>query len=133
VVAEAARALGVGLVAYSPLGRGFLTGTIDPAQLAANDGRRSLARFTAEAAAANQAIADGVRRIAQSKDVTPGQVAIAWVIARSETLGIPVVPIPGTKRVSWVEQNAAALQVQLAAQDIAALDELAGQVVGARY
>ncbi|RKN20986.1 aldo/keto reductase [Micromonospora musae] len=133
VVAEAARALGVGLVAYSPLGRGFLTGTVDPARLAPTDGRRRLARFTDEAATANQAIADGVRRIAEGKGATSGQVAIAWVASRSGTLGIPVVPIPGTKRVPWVEQNAAALQVQLTADDMAALDELAGQVVGARY
>ncbi|SIR89285.1 aldo/keto reductase [Micromonospora avicenniae] len=133
VVAEAARELGVGLVAYSPLGRGFLTGTVDPAQLAPSDGRRRLARFAQEAAAANQAIADEVRRIAESKGVTAGQVAIAWVAARSEKLGIPVVPIPGTKRVSWIEQNAAALQVQLTAEDIGDLDDLADQVVGARY
>ncbi|MEV4812989.1 aldo/keto reductase [Micromonospora avicenniae] len=133
VVAEAARELGVGLVAYSPLGRGFLTGTVDPVQLAPSDGRRRLARFSDEAAAANQAIADEVRRIAESKGVAAGQVAIAWVAARSEKLGIPVVPIPGTKRVSWIEQNAAALQVRLTAEDIRALDDLAGQVVGARY
>ncbi|MER7443392.1 aldo/keto reductase [Micromonospora avicenniae] len=133
VVAEAARELGVGLVAYSPLGRGFLTGTVDPAQLAPSDGRRRLARFAQESAAANQAIADEVRRIAESKGVTAGQVAIAWVAARSEKLGIPVVPIPGTKRVSWIEQNAAALQVQLTAEDIGDLDDLADQVVGARY
>lgn len=133
VVAEAARELGVGLVAYSPLGRGFLTGTVDPAHLAPSDGRRRLARFTDEAAAANQAIADEVRRIAERRGVAAAQVAIAWVAARSEKLGIPVVPIPGTKRVSWIEQNAAALQVQLTAEDIGALDDLAGRVVGARY
>lgn len=133
VVAEAARELGVGLVAYSPLGRGFLTGTVDPAQLAPSDGRRRLARFSDEAAAANQAIADEVRRIGESKGIAAGQVAIAWVAARSEKLGIPVVPIPGTKRVSWIEQNAAALQVRLTAEDIRALDDLASQVVGARY
>lgn len=133
VVAEAARELGVGLVAYSPLGRGFLTGTVDPARLAPDDGRRRLPRFSDEAAAGNQAVADGVRRVAESRGATAGQVAIAWVAAQSGRLGIPVVPIPGTKRVAWVEQNAAALAVRLTAEEIAALDELAAQVVGARY
>ncbi|MGW5235321.1 aldo/keto reductase [Streptomyces nodosus] len=132
-VAGAARELGVGLVAYSPLGRGFLTGTVDASSLAANDGRRRLARFTGEAATANQAVAEAVRRIAAAKGATAGQIAIAWVVAQGERLGTPVVPIPGTKRVKWLEQNAAALDVELTADDLAALDALATQVVGARY
>jgi aryl-alcohol dehydrogenase-like predicted oxidoreductase len=132
-VAEAARDLGVGLVAYSPLGRGFLTGTVDTAALAAGDGRRRLARFSGDAATANQAIADTVRGIADAKGATAGQVAIAWVAAQATRLGVPVVPIPGTKRVKWIEQNAAALDVQLTDSDLAALAPLAAQVTGARY
>ncbi|SCE14592.1 Predicted oxidoreductase [Streptomyces sp. DvalAA-14] len=132
-VAGVAAELGVGLVAYSPLGRGFLTGTVDAGALAANDGRRRLARFTVEAAAANQAIADAVKDVAEAKGVTAGQVALAWVAAQSGKLGTPVVPIPGTKRVKWLEQNVAALDIELSAEDLAALDTLAANVVGARY
>jgi aryl-alcohol dehydrogenase-like predicted oxidoreductase len=132
-VAAAARELGVGLVAYSPLGRGFLTGTVDATALAANDGRRRLARFAGDAAAANRAIADTVREIADAKGVTAGQVAIAWTAARGGRLGIQVVPIPGTKRVRWIEQNAAALDVQLTGSELAALEPLAARVTGARY
>jgi aryl-alcohol dehydrogenase-like predicted oxidoreductase len=133
VVAGAARDLGVGLVAYSPIGRGFLTGTVDVAALTAGDLRRRLARFADDAAAANQAIVGAVRKIAEAKGVTAGQVAIAWVAAQSGKLGIPVVPIPGTKRVKWIEQNAAALDLELTAADLAVLEPLAAQVVGARY
>ncbi len=133
VVADAAKELGVGLVAYSPLGRGFLTGTVDTTALAVNDGRRRLARFSDDNAAANQAIADAVKQIADAKGVTAGQVAIAWVAAQGNRLGTPVVPIPGTKRVKWVEQNAAAFDVDLTADDLAVLDGLATQVSGARY
>jgi aryl-alcohol dehydrogenase-like predicted oxidoreductase len=132
-VADAARDLGVGLVAYSPLGRGFLTGTIDTTALAANDGRRRLARFADDAAAANQAIADMIRKIADAKGATAGQVAIAWTAAQSGRLGIPVVPIPGTKRVKWIEQNAAAFDLQLSDSDLATLEPLAAQVTGTRY
>jgi aryl-alcohol dehydrogenase-like predicted oxidoreductase len=132
-VAATAKELGVGLVAYSPLGRGFLTGTVDARTLPANDGRRRLARFTEEAATANLTIAEAVREIADAKGVAAGQVALAWVAAQTGTLGIPVVPIPGTKRVMWLEQNAAALDVELTTDDLATLDSLAGQVVGARY
>ncbi len=132
-VVDAARDLGVGLVAYSPLGRGFLTGTVDATALGADDGRRRLARFSADAAAANQAIADRVRKIADAKGATAGQVAIAWTAAQGRRLGIPVVPIPGTKRVKWIEENAAALDVQLTGSDLAALEPLAAHVSGARY
>jgi aryl-alcohol dehydrogenase-like predicted oxidoreductase len=133
VVAGAARDLGVGLVAYSPLGRGFLTGTVDVAALAATDGRRRLARFAGDAMAANQAITEAVRNVAEAKGATAGQVAIAWVAAQGDRLGIPVVPIPGTKREKWIEQNAAALDVELTTDDLAALEPLAAQAVGARY
>jgi aryl-alcohol dehydrogenase-like predicted oxidoreductase len=132
-VAEAARELGVGLVAYSPLGRGFLTGTVEAGALAAGDGRRRLARFTEDAAAANRSIAQAAARIAEARGATAGQVALAWVAAQAPRLGVPVVPIPGTKRLRWVEENAAALGVRLTDEDLAVLDGLAGQVVGARY
>ena len=97
------------------------------------DGRRRLARFSADAATANQAITDTVRKIAEATGVAAGQVAIAWAAAQGARLGIPVVPIPGTKRVKWIEENAAALDVQLTDGDLAALEPLATQVIGARY
>ncbi len=127
------RELGVGLVPYSPLGRGFLTGTVDVSALDARDFRRRNARFAGGAAAANQAIADAVRSVAEEKGVAPAQVAIAWVYAQAGRLGVAVVPIPGTKRVKWLEQNVAALDVTLSPADLGRLDPLADQVVGARY
>ena len=132
-VVEAARELGVGLVAYSPLGRGFLTGTVDVAQLAPGDGRRRLPRFSADAATRNNAITEVVREIAARHDASAGQIAIAWVAAQGSRLGVPVIPIPGTKRLKWLEENAAALDVALTDADLAALDGLAQQVAGARY
>jgi aryl-alcohol dehydrogenase-like predicted oxidoreductase len=132
-VLDALRELGVGLVPYSPLGRGFLTGTVDVASLDAKDFRSHNPRFTGSAVEANQAIADAVRRVADAKGVTPAQVALAWVQGQGERLGIPVVPIPGTKRVKWLEQNVAALDVVLTPDDLAVLDPLGDQVAGARY
>jgi aryl-alcohol dehydrogenase-like predicted oxidoreductase len=123
----------VGLVPYSPLGRGFLTGTVDRSALDDKDFRSRNPRFTDEAAAANQAIADAVRRVAEAKGVTPAQVALAWVYAQADRLGVPVVPIPGTKRVKWLEENAAALNVKLTPEDLAVLNPLGDQVAGARY
>ena len=128
---DALRELSVGLVPYSPLGRGFLTGTVDVGALGANDFRASNPRFAS--AAANQAIADTVREVAEAKGVAPAQVALAWVYAQHERLGIPVVPIPGTKRVKWLEQNIAALDVTLTPDELARLDPLGTQVTGARY
>jgi aryl-alcohol dehydrogenase-like predicted oxidoreductase len=130
---DAMRELGVGLVAYAPLGRGFLTGTVDRSALDAKDFRSGNPRFTDEAAAANQAIADAVRQVAQAKGATPAQVALAWVYAQSGRLGLPVVPIPGTKRVKWLEENVAALDVKLTPEDLAILNPLGEQVTGARY
>jgi aryl-alcohol dehydrogenase-like predicted oxidoreductase len=132
-VLGALRELGVGLVAYSPLGRGFLAGTVDVDSLGAKDARRRLPRFAAEAARANKVIADAVRAIAEARKATAAQVALAWVSAQAPRLGVPVVPIPGTKNVHRLEQNAAALDVGLSAEDLTTLDALAGQVVGARY
>jgi aryl-alcohol dehydrogenase-like predicted oxidoreductase len=132
-VLDALRELGVGLVPYSPLGRGFLTGTVDVTTLDARDFRGHNPRFAGHAGAANQAIADVVRRVAEAKGVAPAQVALAWVHGQAGRLGVPVVPIPGTKRVKWLEQNVAALDVTLTPDELAVLDPLGDQVVGARY
>jgi aryl-alcohol dehydrogenase-like predicted oxidoreductase len=132
-VLDALRDLGVGLVPYSPLGRGFLTGTVDVTALDAKDFRSRNPRFTGTAVQANQAIADAVRSVADAKGVAPAQVALAWVHGAGDRLGIPVVPIPGTKRVKWLEQNVAALDITLTAAELAVLDPLGDQVVGARY
>lgn len=129
-VADCLRELRVALVAYSPLGRGFLTGTVDTAALPAGDARKRLPRFQTTA---NDTVADSVRELAERKGVTAAQLALAWVHARSEHLGVPVVPIPGTKRVKWLEQNAAAEGISLTAGEVSALDALAAQVVGGRY
>jgi aryl-alcohol dehydrogenase-like predicted oxidoreductase len=130
---DAMRELGVGLVPYSPLGRGFLTGTVDTANLDANDFRGRNPRFAGEAARSNQQIADTVRKVAEAKGVAPAQVALAWVYAQEPRLGVPLAPIPGTKRVKWLEQNVAALDVTLTQEELAILDPLATQVAGARY
>ena len=118
---DALRELGVGLVPYSPLGRGFLTGTVDVATLDAKDFRARNPRFIGQAGAANQAIADAVRGVAEARGIAPAQVALAWVHGQGERLGIPLAPIPGTKRVKWLEQNVAAVDVKLTADDLAAL------------
>jgi aryl-alcohol dehydrogenase-like predicted oxidoreductase len=132
-VLDALREFSVGLVPYSPLGRGFLTGTVDVSALDPDDFRASNPRFTSAAATTNQAIADTVREVAKVKGVTPAQIALAWVYAQQERLGVPVVPIPGTKRVKWLEQNIAALDVTLTTDELALLDPLGSQVSGTRY
>jgi aryl-alcohol dehydrogenase-like predicted oxidoreductase len=129
----AMRELGVGLVPYSPLGRGFLTGTVDLGTLDAKDFRSRNPRFAGGAARANQAIADAVREVADARGTAPAQVALAWVYAQEERLGVPLAPIPGTKRVKWLEQNVAALDITLTPGELARLDPLAAQVTGARY
>jgi aryl-alcohol dehydrogenase-like predicted oxidoreductase len=132
-VLDALRELNVGLVAYSPLGRGFLTSTVDLDTLDEKDFRGRNPRFSGAAREANQAIADAVRAVAEAKGVTPAQVALAWVHGQGERLGIPVVPIPGTKRVKWLEENVAAVDITLTSEELAVLDPLGDQVVGARY
>jgi aryl-alcohol dehydrogenase-like predicted oxidoreductase len=126
------RSLGIGLVPYSPLGRGFLTGTIaSPDALAPDDFRRSNPRFTGHALDVNLALVDTVRVLAGRKGVTPGQLALAWVLAQ----GPDVVPIPGTKRIAYLEENVAADAVELTAEDLAALDAAlpVGAAAGERY
>jgi aryl-alcohol dehydrogenase-like predicted oxidoreductase len=132
-VIGAMRELGVGFVPYSPLGRGFLTATVDLSTLDGKDFRSRNPRFAGDAGQANLAIVDAVRSVADAKGVAPAQVALAWVYAQQERLGVPLVPIPGTKRVKWLEQNVAALDVTLTDSELAQLDPLAAQVVGARY
>jgi aryl-alcohol dehydrogenase-like predicted oxidoreductase len=132
-VLGAMRELGVGLVPYSPLGRGFLTGTVDVSTLDDKDFRRRNPRFRGQASEQNQAIADAVRDVAEAKGVAPAQVALAWVYAQEERLGVPLAPIPGTKRIKWLEQNVAALDITLTADELAVLDPLGALVTGARY
>jgi aryl-alcohol dehydrogenase-like predicted oxidoreductase len=132
-VAPVLAELGIGLVAYSPLGRGFLTGTVDRAALRPDDFRARNPRFQGAAGDANQAIADTVRLVAAEVGAEPAQVALAWVYAQAERLGVPIVPIPGTKRPQWLEQNVAALGVRLDADALARLDPLGDRVVGDRY
>jgi aryl-alcohol dehydrogenase-like predicted oxidoreductase len=128
-ILDTLRALGIGLVAYSPLGRGFLAGRFtSPDDLADDDFRKNHPRFTGENLEQNVRLADRVKEIAESKGATPAQVAIAWVLAR----GDDVVPIPGTKRRTYLEQNAAASDVELTADEIGELDAI-GEAAGARY
>jgi aryl-alcohol dehydrogenase-like predicted oxidoreductase len=127
-----ARAHGVGIVPFSPLGRGFLTGAItSPEDLGPDDFRRNHPRFTGEAFEANLRLVDAVRAMAEEKGVTPGQLALAWVLAQGED----VVPIPGTKRRSYLEENVGAVGVQLGAEDLARLARIAppGVAEGGRY
>jgi aryl-alcohol dehydrogenase-like predicted oxidoreductase len=119
-VVPTARQLGIGIVAYSPLGRGFLTGQItSPDDFAEEDFRKFLPRFTGENFSRNIELVDRVRELAAAKGCTPGQLALAWVLSR----GDDVVPIPGTKRRSYLEQNVAAIEVVFDRADLAAIDE----------
>ncbi|MFF3846483.1 aldo/keto reductase [Streptomyces sp. NPDC002328] len=124
--------LGIGFVPFSPLGKGFLTGTVDAStSFAADDVRTNIPRFTAENRAANQALVEHVTRLAQAKDATPGQVALAWLLAQHPS----IVPIPGTRRTARIEENIGATQLPLSADELADLNELAGRVgvQGNRY
>ncbi|MCW2616131.1 MAG: aldo/keto reductase family oxidoreductase [Frankiales bacterium] len=119
---------GVGFLPFSPLGRGFLTGTVSAGSFDDGDFRARNPRFTAEAMAANTALVDAVAVVADRVGATAAQVALAWVLAQ----GVTVVPIPGTKKVHYLEENAASADVVLSAQDLADLDALPAPV-GARY
>jgi aryl-alcohol dehydrogenase-like predicted oxidoreductase len=124
------RELGIGLVAYSPLGRGFLSGRFkSPEELDDDDFRRHGARFTGENLEANLKLAGKVEELAEGKGVTPAQLALAWVLAQ----GDDVVPIPGTKRRSYLEQNAAAIEVELTDEDLARIDAELPEAAGDRY
>jgi aryl-alcohol dehydrogenase-like predicted oxidoreductase len=125
------RELGIGFVPYSPLGRGFLTGAIRKhSDLSAGDSRQErYPRFAGENFNKNQALVDRVREFAQTKSVTAGQLALAWVMAK----GDDVVPIPGTKRRKYLEENAAAVDVQLTPQEVAELEAAIPRAAGERY
>ena len=123
--------LGTTFVAYSPLGRGFLTGALDKVNLAANDFRNMLPRFSGPAQAVNQRMVEGLGRFAADKGLTNAQVALAWLLRKHPN----VVPIPGTRRILYLEQNAAAAGLALSAFEIAELDALflPEAVAGGRY
>ncbi|MDL5201364.1 aldo/keto reductase [Streptomyces sp. ALI-76-A] len=134
-VVPAARELGVALVPYSPLGRGFLTGSFADADqdLTPDDFRRQQPRFTGENAAANAALLEPVRAVAGAHGVSPGQVALAWVHQQAAVHGLPVVPIPGTRKAARIEENTAATRIELTAEQLALLEPIAAQVAGDRY
>jgi aryl-alcohol dehydrogenase-like predicted oxidoreductase len=131
-VLDTLRELGIGLVAYSPLGRGFLTGQIRSLDdLPEDDWRRSNPRFQEEALQENRKLADRVRELAEEHRVTPAQLALAWVMAKGED----IVPIPGTKTPRRVEENAAATEIDLSDEDVDELDNAISPeaVRGERY
>jgi len=131
-VVPVARDLGIGIVAYSPLGRGFLTGQIqNPDDFEEDDFRRHQPRFQGENFAKNLGLVEAVRAVAEEKGVTAGQLALAWVHAQ----GADVFPIPGTKRRTYLEENVAAVDISLSDGDLARLDEILppGAAAGDRY
>ncbi|MFI9647804.1 aldo/keto reductase [Streptomyces sp. NPDC052040] len=134
-VVPAAQELGVALVPYSPLGRGFLTGSFANAEtdLTDQDFRRTMPRLTGENATANQALLEPVRTVAQAHGVSLAQIALAWVQQRSAVHGLAVVPIPGTTRRSRVEENTAATRIVLTDEELALLEPIAAKVAGDRY
>ncbi len=122
--------LGIALVAYSPLGRGFLSGRFSsPDELDENDFRRYGPRFTGENLQQNLKLAERVKELASEKGITPGQLALAWVLHRGEH----IVPIPGTKRVSYLEENLAAAEVELSDEEVEQIAEAIPTAAGARY
>jgi aryl-alcohol dehydrogenase-like predicted oxidoreductase len=129
-ILPACRELGIGFVAYSPLGRGFLSGRFkSPDELDENDFRKHGPRFTGDALEHNQKLAAKVEEIASEKGCTSGQLAVAWVLAQGEN----VVPIPGTKRRRYLEENLAAAEVELSADDLARIDAEVPPAAGDRY
>jgi aryl-alcohol dehydrogenase-like predicted oxidoreductase len=129
-ILPAARELGIGVVPYSPLGRGFLSGRFtSPDQLDADDFRRHGPRFTGENLEQNLRLVSKVAEIAQEKGCTPGQLALAWVLAQ----GDDVVPIPGTKRRRYLEENLGALDVELTPEDLDRIDDELPEAAGDRY
>jgi aryl-alcohol dehydrogenase-like predicted oxidoreductase len=129
-VLPAARRLGIGLVPFAPLGRGFLTGTIAGRDgLADDDVRRTMPRFQQDTLDANQRTVAVVREIAAAKGVLPGQIALAWLYAQ----GDDIVPIPGTRRITYLEQNTAAVDVRLTDEELGRLAAVAAGTAGERY
>ncbi len=124
--------LGIGLVPYSPLGKGFLTGKMDEkTTFDSSDFRSILPRFTPEALKANQALIDLLGSIARRKDATPAQIALAWLLAQKPW----IVPIPGTTKLHRLDENIGALSVELTADDLREIDSAAAKITvqGARY
>ncbi|MDT5184915.1 MAG: hypothetical protein QOI29_3073 [Mycobacterium sp.] len=133
-VVPAAAELGVGFVPYSPLGRGFLTGTVRSAtDLPSTDFRRTMPRFREGALDANLAVVDAIKAVADQVDATPAQVALAWLRYRADALGVASVPIPGTRRAARVEENLGSLSVTLASDQLDALDTAGAAVAGHRF
>jgi aryl-alcohol dehydrogenase-like predicted oxidoreductase len=128
-VVPTARRLGIGLVPFGPLGRGFFTGALAGRSFGAGDARARMPRFEEQNRAANEAVVAEIADVAKAHDALPGQVALAWV----QQQGDDVVPIPGTKRVAYLEQNVGALGVQLTEDEMGRLDALGEKVAGARY
>ncbi|XUL87853.1 aldo/keto reductase [Streptomyces galilaeus] len=131
----AAVELGSAVVPYSPLGRGFLTGSFANAEqdLTEGDFRRHQPRFTGENAAANATLLEPVRTVADAHDASLGQIALAWVQQRAQVHGLPVIPIPGTTKRSRVEENTAATRIVLTDDELSLLEPIAGKVAGDRY
>lgn len=134
-VVPAAAELGVGFVPYSPLGRGFLTGTIrSRADLAGDSGfRRGLPRFADDALEANLAVVEAISAVADAVGATPAQIALAWLRYRADALGVASVPIPGTRRGTRVEENLGSVAVELTAPQLASLDAAGAAVSGNRF
>jgi aryl-alcohol dehydrogenase-like predicted oxidoreductase len=131
-ILKTTRELGIGFVAYSPLGRGFLTGAFQKLDdLAPDDWRRKNPRFNEENFKKNLQLADQVKKIATEKNVTPAQLALAWVMAQGED----IVPIPGTRKISRLEENAGAVEVKLTGDDLTRMNEVfpKGVAEGQRY
>jgi aryl-alcohol dehydrogenase-like predicted oxidoreductase len=129
-IIDTCRELGIGFVSYSPLGRGFLSGRFNsPEELADDDFRRTQPRFTGDNLEANRRIVAKLEEIAREKGITPAQLALAWVLAQ----GDDIVPIPGTKRRSYLEENAAAADVELTEDELQRIDDELPEVAGERY
>ena len=125
------RELGIGLVPFSPLGRGFLTGSVKPDSLPEGDWRANMAKFKGDAAIANYRLVEAVKDLAQKKGHTAGQLALAWVLHQ----GDDIAPIPGTRKIERMAENAAAADIELSAEDLAAIEAAmpVDEIVGGRY
>ncbi|KKF00054.2 aldo/keto reductase [Mycolicibacterium obuense] len=133
-IAPAAAELGVGMVPFSPLGRGFLTGSVrSAADIGTNDFRRTMPRFADAALTANQRVVDAVEQVAAEVGATAAQVALAWLRHRADDLGVASVPIPGTRRAARIDENLASLSVQLTPEQVSALGRAGDAVTGNRY
>jgi len=130
-ILDTVRELGITLVPYSPLARGLVTNTLDVSQFTDNDFRRTLPRYSGENWENNQSLAQAFATLAQEKGASPAQLALAWVLAQ----GDDIIPIPGTKKRKYLEENAAAVDLNLSASDLKAIDELVARYpnTGARY